>query len=198
MEAYQHTYVGVVENLRHHLSPCRVVFCSSLSVYGDTAGKEVDEGYPVKPSSPRAAILLHAERLVLEFGGIVCRLAPLYGAGRCELLRRHVAGEPCLAGHPDRWLNYLHRDDAVRALYLLGHAEALPGHVFDVCGENGRKEEVYALLERVTGVPMASVSAAASGRGCASRLVGARLLRSLGWAPQMTMEAYVRQQMSGR
>ena len=62
---------------------------------------------------------LEAEQAVLEQGGVVARLVPLYGPGRCELLRRYREGLPCLPGAPGRFMNYLHRDDAVSALLLL-------------------------------------------------------------------------------
>ena len=57
------------------------------------------------------------ERRILSFGGCVARLVPLYGPGRCELLRRHIAREPKLAGPPERVLNYVHVEDAADAIY---------------------------------------------------------------------------------
>ena len=80
VEDYRHCYLQTVQNLEsaHLLGHC--VFCSSSSIYG-----AVNE---------RTAVLTECEQRILSFGGCVARLVPLYGPGRCELLRRHIAREP--------------------------------------------------------------------------------------------------------
>lgn len=142
---YRRTYLDVVRALP---AGCRIVFCSALS-----AGQGVSE---------KAAILRECEELVLSRGGVVLRLAALYGEGRCELLRRHLAGEPRLAGADSRRLNYVHVDDAAAA--LLAAAEA-PSGVYAVCGDSFTKAAAYALLEQVTGIPAAAESTPAGRRG---------------------------------
>lgn len=142
---YRRTYLDVVRALP---AGCRIVFCSSLS-----AGQGRSE---------KAAVLRECEELVLSRGGVVLRLAALYGEGRCELLRRHLAGEARLAGADSRRLNYVHVDDAAAA--LLAAAEA-PSGVYAVCGDSFTKAEAYALLEQVTGIPAAAESAPAGRRG---------------------------------
>ena len=89
-----------------------------------------------------------AESAVLGQGGVVARLVPLYGPGRCELVRRYLAGEPCLPGGAGRCMNYVHRDDAVAALRLL----AADGEgVYNLCGESFTKGEMYARLHAAYG-----------------------------------------------
>lgn len=144
-EAYRRTYLDVVRALP---AEAKVVFCSSLS-----AGQGV---------SDKAALLREAETCVLARGGVVVRLAALYGEGRCELLRRHRAGEARLAGAENRRLNYLHVDDAAAALVA---AAAAPSGLYAACGDSFTKAEAYALLELVTGVPAAAESAPAGRRG---------------------------------
>lgn len=143
--AYRRTYLDVVRALPEG---ARVVFCSSLS-----AGPGM---------SDKAALLREAETCVLARGGVVVRLAALYGEGRCELLRRHRAGEPRLAGAAERRLNYIYVDDAAAALLA---AAAAPSGIYAACGDSLTKEEAYALLERVTGIPAAAESASAGRRG---------------------------------
>lgn len=142
---YRHTYLDVVQALP---ATARMIFCSSLS-----AGQGASE---------KAGLLREAEQCVLSRGGVVVRLAALYGEGRCELLRRHRAGEPRLAGAETRRLNYIHVDDAAAA--LLAAAEA-PSGIYAACGESFTKAEAYALLEEVTGVPSAAASSPEGRRG---------------------------------
>lgn len=142
---YRRTYLDVVQALPHG---ARVVFCSALSAgTGD---------------SEKASILRETEQLVLARGGVVVRLAALYGEGRCELLRRHRAGEPRLAGEDTRRLNYIHVDDAAAALLAAAHA---PSGIYAACGDSFSKAEAYALLEEVTGMPASAENAAAGHRG---------------------------------
>jgi len=169
----------------------RIVFCSSASVYGKKDGTITDEASPCCPASERGKILLQTEQLVQQAGGVVARLAPLYADGRCEILRRHLAGEPQVPGAPSRMLNYLHREDAAQALLLLGGMAQLPWSLFNVCSESFRKEQVYALMTRLTGVPAARLSASVSRRGSSDVLLDCRRLRSLGWSPGVSFASFV-------
>lgn len=183
---YRRAYGDVVRQLT--ALNLRVVFCSSVSVYGIASGA-VDEGVqPIEPSE-RARILLEAESAVRCSGGIVLRLAALYGVDRCEVLRRHLAGEPRLPGADERLLNYLHVDDAVSAL-ILAVQEAVPGSCLNVSGESVRLEELYRQLTEATGVPASDKSTAASLRGLSDRLIECARLRKLGWKPQMSLRRF--------
>lgn len=170
--AYRHAYADVVSALPPHV---RVVFCSSTSV-------EHAEG-------ERQQILRAAEDAVLARGGVVARLSALYGPGRCELLRRHLAGEPKLAGAPERMLSYLHVQDAVSALLIL--ASVGESRRYTVCGESFSKAEAYALMERLTGVPAVNADAAPSHRGCRCDAADSSAIRALGWAPQNSFVEFV-------
>ncbi|MDO4817326.1 MAG: hypothetical protein Q3986_02740 [Akkermansia sp.] len=170
--AYRHAYADVVSALPPHV---RVVFCSSTSV-------EHADG-------ERQQILRAAEDAVLARGGVVARLAALYGPGRCELLRRHLSGEPKLAGASGRMLNYLHVQDAVDALLVL--AQSGESRRYTVCGESFSKAEAYALLEHLTGVPAADADAAPSHRGCGGRAADSSAIRELGWSPRHSLAEFV-------
>ena len=170
--AYRHAYADVVSALPPHV---RVVFCSSLSV-------EHADG-------ERQQILRAAEEAVLARGGVVARLSALYGPGRCELLRRHLSGEPKLAGAPERMLNYLHVQDAAAALLAL--AQSGESRRYTVCGESFSKAEAYALLERLTGVPAADADAAPSHRGCGGGAADSSAIRALGWTPRHSLAEFV-------
>lgn len=168
---YRHTYVGVAEALRAVVPAARIVFCSSL---GAAARHE------------RAAVLRQAERTVVAAGGVVLRLAALYGEGRCELLRRHLAGEPRLGGAEERELRYLHRQDAVAALLA---AAAQPCGLYAAVGETFTKGDIYRRLAEWTGVPAAAASAPLSSRAVAAP---EPLPAPARWVPQERFELFVK------
>lgn len=179
MERYEHTYLHPLRLLQRMFPTVEIVFCSSLSA-----------GWG---SSPSADILRQAEQLVLQRGGRVARLAALYGPGRCELLRRHLAGEPCLFGEDTRLLHYLHVEDAVQALLLL--CSAPPGTCAEVVGETFTKGNIYACLAAWTGVPVARENASPSRRGGAALPEGAACCPVPGWKPRHSFRAFVQQEV---
>lgn len=101
----------------------RLIYLSSTSVYGQTAGEWVDEESPCQPTRSSGQVCLEAERTLLstaesgELSAHILRLSGIYGPGR--LLARLEAlrsGEP-LAGNPEGFLNLIHVDDIVRAIF---------------------------------------------------------------------------------
>ncbi len=180
--AYRRCYADVVAVLLHEAPAAHVLFCSSVSVYGSALAAELTESVPAVPGSERARVLLAAEHAVLQAGGTVARLAALYGENRCELRRRHLAGEPQLPGPPERVLNYVHVQDATRALLLL--AEQGDAGIYNVCGASFTKAAAYAALERASGVPICAEAAPATKRGGVCVPVSSARLRALGWQPR--------------
>lgn len=172
---YRHAYTGVTEALPAVVPAARIVFCSSL---GATAPHE------------RAAVLRQAEQTVLAAGGVVLRLAALYGEKRCELLRRHVAGEPRLGGAEERVLRYLHRDDAVAALTL---AATQPCGLYAAVGEWFTKADIYRRLAEWTGIPAAAESAPLSSRAA---LAPEPLPSPANWQPQQRFEDFVKRTLA--
>ena len=187
--AYRRAYTDVVRNLAAVVPHARPVFCSSLSVYGAACGRVDEETCPVSPSA-RAAVLLETEQMVQAVGGVVLRLAPLYGGGRCEVLRRHLAGEPTLPGSDDRILSYLYVGDAVSALMA---AISAPSDCYNASGESVRKADLYEGFAAATGVAFSAESAPVSCRGLSDRWVDCSRLRQLGWFPQMRLRRFAEQ-----
>lgn len=193
-EAYRRAYAEPVSAVAAAVPKARLVLCSSTAVYEGHG--TVTEDSPTPGSTAKLRVLLAAERAALAAGGVVARLAPLYGPGRCELLRRHLAGEPQLPGAPDRVLNYLHVASAARALYLLGATEHLPHRVFNVCDESFTKAQVYALLAELTGVPVARAVSPALRRGISDHRVLAERLCELGDFPRRSFAHFVRESLA--
>lgn len=182
-EDYRRAYLEPVLNLDHLLKGTRVVFCSSTSVYAGCGGETVTEESPVRADSERAQILLKAESVVLNCGGVVARLAPLYGDERCELVSRFMKGLPNLPGDDSRVLNYLHVEDAADALMLLGTQPWLQDGIYNVSGESFTKGEIYSQLETLFGFDADPASSEPSARGVSDMLVDCTRLRELGWEP---------------
>ena len=176
VEDYRRCYLGAVRALGTIGMAGRCVFCSSTSLYAGV--------------TERNTVLQEAEQEILGAGGAVARLAPIYGPGRCELLRRHLAREPRLSGAPDRVLNYLHVQDAAEALLVLA-VRGVKG-VYPVSGEAFTKAEAYAMMERLSGIPAAAEDAPASKRGGTSEIIDTAQLRALGWQPSWRFIDFVR------
>lgn len=192
-EDYRRAYLEPVLNLDHLLKGTRVVFCSSTSVYAGCGGETVTEESPVRAETERVKTLLNAESVVLNSGGVVARLAPLYGDGRCELVSRFMKGLPNLPGDDTRVLNYLHVEDAADALLLLGTQPWLQDGIYNVCGENFTRKEIYEKLEGIFGLDTPVETAEPSQRGVSDRRVDCTRLRELGWEPICTVEELARE-----
>ena len=91
-----------LDGARHLLTafrPARFVFTGSTSVYAQTDGTWLDEAAPAAPDRETGRVLRATEDLVLAApGGVVARLAGIYGPGRSNLLRKFFFGEAIIGG----------------------------------------------------------------------------------------------------
>lgn len=192
-EEYERAYLLPAENLGKLLRGTRVVFCSTTSLYAGQGGAVVTEDTPPRAESDRARVLLRAEAAILEQGGVVARLAPLYGPGRCELVRRFMLALPQLPGAPERRMNYLHRDDAVSALLMLAMQPWLEHGLYNVSSESFTKQTIYELLKATFHIEPEPESSAPSVRGVSDMRVDCTRLQRLGWKPQKNMLTFARE-----
>ncbi|XP_050133260.1 uncharacterized protein LOC126609372 [Malus sylvestris] len=88
------------------------LFTSSSAPYDCNDNGSCDEDTPVVPigRSPRTDVLLKAEEVVLEFGGVVLRLAALYKSDRGAHVYWLKKG--IIEARPDHVLNLIHYEDA--------------------------------------------------------------------------------------
>ncbi len=116
----------------------RLVFCSSIAVYGATRGGPVlDEQAPLRPESLYAETKCRAEEIVrASIPAVILRLAAVYGAGMkgnyarlLRALQRHRF-IPVGPGTNRRTLVYEH--DAARALLLAARHPAALGQTYNV------------------------------------------------------------------
>ena len=96
------------------------MYISTTGVYGDCAGRRIDETCAVQPISARARRRVDAERQLRAFGrrGVVVSIlrAPgIYAAERLPLARL-AEGKPVLRADDDVFTNHIHADDLAAAL----------------------------------------------------------------------------------
>src|SRR5215472_13171679 len=123
-EAYRQIYLRGARHLLETFPEAKILFTSSTSVYAQCDGSWVTEESETKPLRETSRILLEAEKLILEKGHIVVRLAGIYGPRRSALLSKFLNGTATIDFKEDRFVNQIHRDDIASAFFLLLNREA--------------------------------------------------------------------------
>jgi UDP-glucuronate 4-epimerase len=125
----------------------RVVFCSSTSAYGPTPPGPVPEDVALKPSSVYGASKSASEHLVHSYqrqhgvDGVSIRLSWIFGPRRTTACTIRMMITDALAQRPTRLpfgrdfpRQYIHIDDAARALVLALDKPQLPRSTYTVTG----------------------------------------------------------------
>ncbi len=185
-DSYRAVYFEGALNLLDALAPRRLIFTGSTSVYAQTDGAVATEDSAAEPPSETGHILRGTEELVLSRGGIVARLAGIYGPGRSVLLRKFFNGEAVIEGDGGRIVNQVHRDDIASALLAL----AVRGEsgIFNVSDDAPMPQrEIYAWLAERFALPLPPTGPIDPNRkrGWTSKRVSNAKLRALGWVPQL-------------
>jgi nucleoside-diphosphate-sugar epimerase len=189
-ETYRQVFVEGIANLRAVFGGIPILFTSSTSVYGQTDGSLVEESSEARPDRETGRLLLEAEALAREGGGAALRLAGIYGPGRSVHLRRLLEGSATIEeAEPSRFLNQIHRDDAVSAiLHLVGLGEGFPaGNTFNVVDDTPiSQRQLYEVLADRFGLPRPPLAPPDPDRkrGWTHKLVSNAALRATGWAPR--------------
>jgi nucleoside-diphosphate-sugar epimerase len=189
-ESYQRVYLEGAGSLLGRLRPRLFVFTSSTSVYAQTDGEWVDEESAAEPLHQTGRILREAEDLVRHAGGLVARLAGIYGPGRSAILRKFLSGEARLENGGGRFQNQVHRDDIAAALLFLvtfSHEGWLNPRIVNLTdNEPITQRESYEWLARKLNrpVPVTATRTGERKRGASNKRVSNRRLRGLGWEPK--------------
>jgi nucleoside-diphosphate-sugar epimerase len=181
-EAYRRVYLEGAAHLLEAVAPRQMIFTSSTSVYPQVSGEWVTEESPAAPAAETGRILREAEELVLARGGAVLRLAALYGPGRSVLLRKFFSGEAVIEGDGSRWINQIHRDDAVEA--YLAVIERSASGIYNLSDHQPLQQvAVYEFLARhfARPLPPAGEVNLNKKRGFSNKRVTNEKLRALGW-----------------
>jgi nucleoside-diphosphate-sugar epimerase len=185
VDDYQQIYLNGARNLLDRFAGIRVLFTSSTSVYAQREGAWVTEEGETKPVRQTGRILLKTENLVRGQGGIVIRLAGIYGPGRSALLSKFLAGTAVIDPENDRFVNQVHRDDVASAIFRLLTQQAQ--EVFNVVDDLPMlQSDCYRWLAQRLNRPLppTAKSTTQRKRGDSNKRVSNAKLRRLDWAPK--------------
>ena len=186
-DVYRRLYLNGARNLLDRFVGSTIAFTSSTSVYGQKDGTWVTEGSETEPNRETGQILLETEKFVLGGGGIVARLAGIYGPGRSAVLTKFLAGEASVDPENDHFINQVHRDDIAAALFLLLDRHSSPRQIYNVVDDQPiLQSDCYRWLAGKLDRPVPLIGKATSQRkrGESNKRVSNAKLRGLGWRPQ--------------
>jgi len=185
---YRQLYLNGARNLLDIFPKSKTLFTSSTSVYAQRDGAWVTEESETKPTRDTSRILLEAEALVLDHGGIVARLAGIYGSGRSALLTKFLEGKAIIDPENDRFVNQVHRDDIASALFFLLNGKTETAQIFNVVDDESiLQSECYRWLAQRLNRPLPPIGKLEQEqrkRGNSNKRVSNAKLRRLGWTPQ--------------
>lgn len=177
---YQQAYVDGLSHLLGAISANpgplpRVMFVSSTSVYGQTAGEWVDESSETQPQRFSGKRLLQAEQLANDYSGefVSIRFSGIYGPGREQLLKRVQSGGACQA-QPPLYTNRIHEADCVGVLEHIGQL-AVPAPCYLASDSTPVTQcEIMHWLAEQLGAPAPEPSHGESaGRRCSNKRLNA-------------------------
>src|ERR1700724_2893332 len=185
-DVYRRLYLNGARNLLDRFVGSTIAFTSSTSVYGQKDGSWVTEESETEPNRETGRILIETEKFVLGGGGIVARLAGIYGPGRSALLTKFLAGEASVDPNNDHFINQVHRDDTAAALFLLLDRHSSPREIYNAVDDQPiLQSECYRWLATKLNRSLTSSKGSTSSgkRGQSNKRVSNARLRSTGWVP---------------
>lgn len=187
-DAYQHVYVDGCRNLTTRFPGLPLLFTSSTSVYAQIDGSVVAEESATLPDRETGKLLLAAEKITLDAGGIVTRLGGIYGPGRSVILKKFLSGSAVIEDDGRRFLNQIHRDDAARAIFHLASLTLPPrGEIFNLCDSTPLTQvDCYQKLGGIFTHPLPPHGPRdlMRKRGWTHKQVSNQKLLSTGWQPK--------------
>jgi len=138
----------------------RIVFMSSVSVYGKPRYFPIDENHPLQPSNNYALTKADAERILLNYADkievVLLRAAPVYGPGSqifYKLLKMCKDGSMGVIGDGDKRTHLLYSRNCAQATYLAGTVKNINRQIFNVADESPRTfNEIYSLIAEHLGI----------------------------------------------
>jgi UDP-glucose 4-epimerase len=193
---------SICEFCRRH--DIRLVYCSTVSVYGDVGGNLVDETSATHPTGSYALGKLRSERQIrdqLRSYAILRLCAPYAPAQRTRTVLR-IFIEQALAGEElqyfgsgERQQDFLHARDAARAILQAVERREVNG-VFNVCGAAPISMRTLAQLVVKETASRAHVAPSGSPdpqEHYRARFSTARVTRALEWSPRIPLAEGVRE-----
>ncbi len=123
-------------------------------------------------------------------GGIVARLAGIYGPGRSVLLRKFLDGTAIIEGDGARHINQIHADDAAGALFHL-IARDLPPGIYNVSDDSPMTQlACYELLAARLGRPLPPRGPVDTTASAASPTSASAMRSSARWAGRLIYPSF--------
>jgi len=186
-EAYRAVFIEGCRNLITAFPQAHLLLTSSTSVYHQTDGSEVDESSPTEPIRETSQLLLEAEKIVLDHGGTVARLAGLYGPDRSVVYRKFMEGSATIEEDGRRILNQIHREDAASACLHL--ADGKLSGLFNVADNTPISQlECYQGLSEIFDKPLPPIGEKNTSRKRAwtHKRVLNQKIRETHWSPKFS------------
>jgi nucleoside-diphosphate-sugar epimerase len=194
----------------------RVLFCSSIAVYGGAVFGEqgpamVTEDLPLWGSNPYSGTKVWGEGLVLHYNesfgmdNMIVRFASTFGLGRSArssyggimadsavhyLARVELAvrGVPIVMPNDEHPIDMTYAADTAEAAWLALTVERPPHRIYNVCsGERRSQAEYLACVRKL--LPDADISVGNEPEWAHLLMDNTRLRNELGFVPQYTMES---------
>jgi len=187
-EAYRHVFLNGTQNLIQAFPHSQLIFISSTSVYRQTDGSSVNEESATNGTTEKSAILLEAERTVLQSEGLALRLSGIYGPNRSVILKKFLAGESLIEETPEglgvRIINQIHVSDAASAVLHLMNTQA--SGLYNVTDNipSSQLETLQNLSQELDLAMPPSAPPKTTKRGWTHKAVSNQKLLSTGWTPQ--------------
>lgn len=131
LNEYEETFLKAAEALskiaQTTKNPKFLIYTSRTSIYGDQAGKWVDENAPLKPISEADKVLIEAEKILLglqDYNWRVCilRLAEVYGPEYEVSQKNERLSKEIIDIYQDVFTNMVHLDDVTGLIdFVLNH-----------------------------------------------------------------------------
>ncbi|CAN6551429.1 unnamed protein product [Malus baccata var. baccata] len=160
------------------------LFTSSSAPYDCNDNGPCDEDTPVVPigRSPRTDVLLKAEEVVLEFGGVVLRLAGLYKSDRGAHVYWLKKG--IVEARPDHVLNLIHYEDAA-SLSVAILKKRLRNQIFLGCDNHPlSRQEVMDLVAKSGKFSNTFEAFTGTSDPLGKRLNNSKTRQEIGWEPK--------------
>ncbi len=139
--------------------PHSIVYISTTGVYGDCAGRWINEDEPLKPQADRAKRRLHAEQQLQAFAAdsgcrlIILRVAGIYGPDKLPLARL-AQQQPVIKASESPYTNRIHADDLVN-ICITAMQTAENGSVYNVSdGQPGTMADYFTQIAKLAGLPI--------------------------------------------
>jgi len=143
----------------------KIIYLSSTSVYGQSAGEWVDEESACEPQRENGQICLEAEHLFEKHGlrsteerpktttAVILRLAGIYGPKRLLARMEQIKAGESLAGRPDAWLNLIHVTDIINTILECDTDIQLESHYLVSDNRPISRQEYYETLAQLLNAP---------------------------------------------